>query len=185
MAGELRGIADLMDALRFAAESHRDQRRKGDLDVPYVNHPIEVAEVLARVGGIEDAVTLRAALLHDVVEDTDTTLEQVEARFGAEVSAVVAEVSDDKSLEKQERKRLQVEHAPGLSLRARQVKLADKICNVRDLVRDPPRGWELARMREYLDWSERVVAGCRGASPALEAHFDETLRDARARLGSG
>lgn len=180
--GELRRIAGLLGALRFAAERHRDQRRKGVLEIPYVNHPIEVAETLVRVGDVHDLVTLRAALLHDVVEDTEATLDEVEAEFGIEVRVVVAEVSDDKSLPKQERKRLQVLHAPGLSMRAKHVKLGDKICNVGDLLRDPPRGWERARRIEYLDWTEQVVAGCRGANPALADHFDRVLARARREI---
>jgi guanosine-3',5'-bis(diphosphate) 3'-pyrophosphohydrolase len=179
---DLKGIAELLRAMRFAAELHRDQRRKGAARTPYVNHPIEVAETLVRVGGICDPVTLQAALLHDVVEDTIATAGQVEAEFGADVSAVVVEVSDDKSLEKQERKRLQEEHASSLSLRAKQVKLGDKICNVVDLARDPPEGWERARLVEYLDWTERVVAGCRGANDALEAFYDQVLAAAREEI---
>ena len=179
---EMREIAELLGALRFAAQRHRAQRRKGALATPYVNHPIEVAEILVRVGGVDDPVTVRAALLHDVVEDTDATLDEIEAEFGPEVRAVVAEVSDDKSLPKQERKRLQVLHAPGLSVRAKHVKLGDKICNVTDLVHDPPRGWDETRLREYLDWTEQVVAGCRDASPALGAHYDEVLAYARTKV---
>lgn len=179
---KLPGIAGLLGALRFAAEQHREQRRKGALDIPYVNHPIQVAETLVRVGGVEDLVILRAALLHDVVEDTDTTLDEVEAAFGAEVRLVVAEVSDDKTLPKQERKRLQIVHAPGLSARAKHVKLGDKICNVTDLVTDPPRGWERPRLREYLDWTEQVIEGCRETNAALEAHFDEVLAHAKEKI---
>jgi methylenetetrahydrofolate reductase (NADPH) len=170
---------ELLRALHFAAQKHRDQRRK-DLDAsPYINHPIEVAEVLARVGGVSDLAVLQAAILHDTVEDTQTTPAELEATFGREVRELVAEVTDDKRLPKQERKRLQVEHAPRLSRRAKLVKLADKICNVRDIAHAPPRGWPHERRVEYLVWTERVVAGLRGESNALDRRFDEVLREAR------
>jgi guanosine-3',5'-bis(diphosphate) 3'-pyrophosphohydrolase len=123
----------LLRALAFAADRHRGQRRK-DVDAsPYINHPIAVAQALAEIGGVVDAATLVAALLHDTVEDTDTTLDEIEAWFGAEVRGLVAEVTDDKSLPKQRRKELQVEHAPHRSPKARLVKIADKLANLRDV----------------------------------------------------
>lgn len=181
--GEPDATAVLLRALHFAAQRHRDQRRKGEDAWPYINHPIEVAELLSRVGGVRDLVTLQAAILHDTVEDTGTSPGELEAFFGAEVRAVVEEVTDDKQLPKAERKRLQVEHAPHLSDRARLVKLADKISNVRAIGTQPPAGWSLERRREYLDWTERVIAGCRGVCPALERAYAEELRAARAALG--
>src|ERR1041384_6973072 len=130
---ELNTIALLLKALHFAANKHRDQRRK-DIDAsPYINHPIEVAETLARVGGVTDLVTLQAAILHDTIEDTTTTPEELEAAFGAEVRRVVEECTDDTKLPKADRKRLQIEHAPHLSHRAKLVKLGDKIANVRSV----------------------------------------------------
>ena len=156
-----RSSPELLRALHFAAQKHRDQRRK-DLDAsPYINHPIEVAETLARVGGVNQLAVLQAAILHDTVEDTETTLEELEEAFGREVRELVDELTDDKRLPKAERKRLQVEHAPALSQRAKLVKLADKICNVRDIAHAPPRGWSRERRVEYLAWTERVVAGLR------------------------
>ena len=175
-------IAELLAALHFAADRHRDQRRKGLDRSPYINHPIQVAETLATVGGVDDVVTLQAAVLHDVVEDTETTLHEIEARFGAEVRAVVEEVTDDRALSKAERKQLQVERTSGLSERARQVRLGDKICNVTDLGLNPPDGWDLERRREYLDWTERVIAGCRGTNTALETRYAEALAESRSRL---
>jgi guanosine-3',5'-bis(diphosphate) 3'-pyrophosphohydrolase len=174
--------AGLFAALHFAAEKHRDQRRKGECASPYINHPIEVAELLARVGGITEVTLLQAAILHDTVEDTETTFEELEARFGSVVRNLVAEVSDDKSLPREERKRLQVEHAPTLSAGARQIKLADTICNVRDLMDKPPLGWSMERRAAYLQWSESVVAGCRGANARLERQFDEIVAIAEDRL---
>lgn len=173
----------LLHALHFAAERHAHQRRKGAAALPYVNHCIEVALRLARAG-VTDEATLLAAVLHDTVEDTATTPAELLERFGPEVAALVAEVTDDKSLAKAERKALQVAHAPSRSPGARAIKLADKTCNVRDVSRDPPGHWDHARRVAYLDWAERVVAGLRGAHPALEAEFDRVLAEGRARLAA-
>lgn len=162
----------LLRAARFAADKHRDQRRKGRRASPYINHPLEVADLLARVGGVDDPVTLVAGVLHDTVEDTRTTFEEIEANFGPEVRGVVAELTDDKSLPKAVRKRLQVEHAPHASRRAKLVKLGDKICNVLDVTNDPPADWATERRREYLEWAREVVEGLRGANAALERCFD-------------
>ena len=169
MRGEL---ALLLRALAFAAHKHRDQRRKDAEASPYINHPIALADVLVNEGGITDVEVLCAALLHDTVEDTATTHEELVNAFGSRVARIVAEVTDDKALAKAERKRLQIEHAPGLSAEAKLVKLADKICNLRDVAERPPAKWDLERRREYFDWAKRVVAGVRGAHPRLEAAFD-------------
>ena len=144
-----------------------------------------MAELLARVGGVTDPVVLLAAVLHDTVEDTTTTAAELEERFGAEVRAVVEEVTDDKALPKEERKRRQIEHAPQLSPRAKQVKLADKICNVRDVTYSPPAEWPPDRRRAYLDWSAAVVEGCAGVNPPLEEYFAKVLAEGRARLDAG
>ena len=171
--------ARLLAAASFAAKKHRDQRRKGADATPYINHPLAVAETLSDVGGVTDTDILRAALLHDTVEDTGTTLEELEDAFGLAVCKLVKEVSDDKDLPKDERKELQIEHAPKLSREAKSIKLADKICNIDDVLKNPPVKWSLDRRREYLRWAGQVVAGCRGSNPALEAHFDELLREGR------
>lgn len=172
----------MLRAIHFAADKHKDQRRKGVEASPYVNHPIEVAELLASVGQVRDLDLLQAAVLHDTVEDTETTPEELERAFGPRVRSIVAEVTDDKSLEKAERKRLQVEHAPHMSPEAKQLKLVDKICNVRDVAVHPPKGWDLVRRREYLDWTELVVKGCRDVNEALEREYDAALREARAKV---
>ncbi|NWI98012.1 MESH1 pyrophosphohydrolase, partial [Pitta sordida] len=142
--------ARLLEAADFAARKHKDQRRKDPEGTPYINHPIE---------------------------DTDTTFAEIEERFGAEVRGVVEEVTDDKTLPKMERKQLQVERAPGCSQRAKLVKLADKLYNLRDLNRCTPQGWSAERVQEYFRWAARVVSGLRGTSPALEGAlrrlFDE------------
>jgi guanosine-3',5'-bis(diphosphate) 3'-pyrophosphohydrolase len=173
-----RDSALLLAAVRFAAEKHRNQRRKDPEASPYINHPVEVAEVLARVGEVADLDVLRAAILHDTLEDTETTKEELVREFGATVAALVADVSDDKSLPKAERKRLQIEHAASLSTEAKLVKIADKICNVRDIADSPPSDWPRQRRLEYLGWSRDVVAGCRGTNPELETLFDQTLERA-------
>jgi (p)ppGpp synthase/HD superfamily hydrolase len=169
--------AVLLTALRFAAQKHSRQRRKDSDATPYINHPIAVAEVLARVGGITDLATLQAAILHDTIEDTQTTPQELDEHFGQVVRLLVEELTDDKSLPKQERKRLQVEHAPHLSGSARQIKMADKICNLADITPTQPVDWPLQRKRDYLDWAESVVAGCRGCNPELEQYFDAVLKE--------
>ena len=172
-------MEDVFTALCFAADKHRDQRRKGEGGSPYINHPIEVAELLVRVGGVTDPALLQAAILHDTIEDTETTAEELAAKFGPAVRRLVEEVTDDKSLPKAERKRLQVAHGPGLSKAARQIKIADKICNVRDVSHQPPRDWPIERRVEYLAWAERVVAACRGVNARLEQEFDDVLAEGR------
>ena len=165
----------LMKALSFAARKHRTQLRKGAEQTPYINHPIAVADLIVRTGKILDGETIAAALLHDTVEDTKTTFEEIEAEFGPVIAKLVAEVTDDKSLPKEKRKRLQEEHAPSLSPRARVVKIADKTSNLRDVIQDPPAGWELERKQEYFDWAKRVVDHIRGTNVELENAFDEAF----------
>jgi len=164
--------AQLFDALAFAAQKHRDQRRRDAHASPYINHPIELARVLSVEAGITDVTTLVAAVLHDTIEDTKTTYDELLARFGQAVADVVAEVTDDKALPKAERKRLQVVHAPHKSERAALVKLADKTCNLRDVADNPPVGWPLERRREYFDWARQVVDGLPPVHARLRAIFD-------------
>jgi len=165
-------LALLLKALAFAAHKHRDQRRKDPEASPYINHPIALADVLVNEGGVSDFEVLCAALLHDTVEDTATTSEELAEAFGPRIAGIVAEVTDDTRLPKAERKRLQIEHARALSPQARLVKLADKICNLRDVAERPPASWDLARRREYFDWAKSVVDRLRGVHPVLEAAFD-------------
>ena len=165
----------LLQAIAFAADKHRDQRRKDANASPYINHPIALANVLANEGGVDDEAVLVAAILHDTIEDTDTTAEELRRLFGKRITDIVLEVTDDKALEKAERKRLQVEHAPHISRRAKLVKLADKICNLRDIALSPPAKWPLKRKQAYFDWAKAVVDGLRGVHPALEQAFDEAL----------
>ena len=169
-------LALLFRALAFAAHKHRDQRRKDAEASPYINHPIALAEVLAGEGGIADVEVLAAALLHDTIEDTATTAEELRAEFGGRIAAMVEEVTDDQSLPKADRKRLQIEHAAGLSPAAKLVKLADKICNLRDVAERPPAKWDLQRRQEYFEWARRVIDQLRGAHAGLEAAFDAAYR---------
>jgi guanosine-3',5'-bis(diphosphate) 3'-pyrophosphohydrolase len=163
----------VLEAARFAAERHRDQRRKGASQAPYVNHVIEVAAMLEFVGGVQNASVLAAALLHDTVEDTGTRLGELHGYFNTTVAGIVVEVTDDKSLPKEVRKRLQVERAPKLSPGAKLIRLADKICNVRDLGTRAPAGWSLERKRQYFEWAKEVVDRLRGTHAELERRFDE------------
>jgi guanosine-3',5'-bis(diphosphate) 3'-pyrophosphohydrolase len=153
----------------FAADKHRNQRRKDAEASPYINHPI----ALANEGGVQDVTVLCAAVLHDTIEDTETTADELRALFGDQVASVVLEVTDDKSLEKSMRKQKQIEHAPHISPQAQLVKLADKMCNLRDILASPPADWSAERKQAYFDWAANVVAGLRGVHPGLEAVFDE------------
>ena len=180
-------LAKTLRAAVFAARVHAGHRRKGAAAEPYVNHVLEVAEILAAHAAPPAAIV--AALLHDTVEDSDQdpepcTLAHIEAAFGAEVAGIVTEVSDDKSLPKEVRKGLQVRNAPKKSDAAKQLKLADKISNLRAITASPPKGWDHARRLEYVGWAGRVAAGARGANPALDALFDATYRGAVARLAA-
>ena len=172
----------ILKAADFAARRHRDQRRKGAGQSPYINHPLRVAHLIAEVGGVDDAEIIAAALLHDTVEDTDTRPEEIAQLFGERVRELVMEVSDDKGLDFKARKRLQIEHAPGLSPGAVLIKLADKISNIRDIIDAPPEGWSVERRARYLDWAEAVIDGCRQCNPALESLFRDTLAEGRQAL---
>lgn len=178
-------FAFVLAALRFAAAKHRHQKRKGEDGSPYLHHCIEVADTLAGLGGVCDPELLAAAVLHDTLEDTDATPEELGAAFGERVRRIVEEVSDDRSLPRDRRREIQVERAPTLSTEAKLVKLADKICNVGDVAHAPPVGWTIERRAEYVEWTARVVAGCRGASPALEQRYDRMLDEARRKLAIG
>jgi GTP diphosphokinase / guanosine-3',5'-bis(diphosphate) 3'-diphosphatase len=167
------GLPLILKALDFAAFKHRDQRRKDAQASPYINHPIALANVLVGEGAVSESVVIAAALLHDTLEDTQTTVGELRAAFGDTITRVVEEVTDDKSLLKAERKRLQVEHAAAISREAKLVKLADKICNVRDMANHPPAKWDLARRREYFEWAKAVVDRMRGVHAGLERKFDE------------
>ena len=164
-------IPTILAAAAFAAERHSKQRRKDADASPYINHPLALAHLLASIGGVHDSCVLQAALLHDTLEDTETTHAELVERFGEVVASIVAEVTDDKSLPKERRKQLQVESAPHKSEAAALVKLADKICNLRDMAANPPADWPLERRREYFDWAKRVVDALPPVSYSLGATF--------------
>jgi len=172
----------ILAAASFAAEKHKNQKRKGSDAQPYINHPLEVASLLANVGKIDDADVIIAGILHDTVEDCGVSYEEIGELFGRRVAGYVREVTDDKSLPKAERKRLQVEHSPHLSHGAKQVKLADKISNIRDVTENPPADWSVERRREYVEWGEEVVAGLRGVNGKLERLFDDVVARAKGSL---
>ena len=174
----------LLRASDFAAQRHCSQRRSNVEKTPYINHPLQVAVVLADEGGVSDVSLLAAAVLHDTVEDTDATIRQIESLFGQEVGRIVSEVTDDKSLPKQRRKELQVEAAPQKSDRAKQLKIADKICNIRDMDGDNPVGWSASRKLAYLQWASSVVDGCRGVNVQLDDLFDQALHKTREAIES-
>jgi len=172
-------INHFVQALAFAADKHKNQRRKDAQITPYINHPIDLVNVLVNQGGVVSWDVLCAALLHDVIEDTETTEEELLTHFGKKVTAIVKEVTDDKSLAKDVRKRLQVEHAPFASHEAKLVKLADKICNLRDILSSPPTGWDLKRKQEYFAWSAAVVLGIRGTNSKMEKVFDDLMEQSK------
>ncbi|MFQ5659147.1 MAG: HD domain-containing protein [Gammaproteobacteria bacterium] len=176
-------LALIFKALEFAARKHRDQRRKDADATPYINHPIELAKVLVNEGNVADLNVLVAAILHDTVEDTTTTEEEIEKVFGKSIADIVMEVTDDKSLLKDERKSLQVKNATHCSREAKLVKLADKICNLRDISKHPPVDWSVKRKQEYFDWSKQVIDGIRGVNTDLEKLFDMEYENKPNRQG--
>lgn len=175
-------ISLLLKAFHFAAYKHQHQRRKNQAASPYINHLIEVAELLWEIGNVRDLDTIVAGILHDTIEDTDTPPEELEIRFGPKIRRIVEEVTDDKRLPKETRKQLQIEHAGEASWEARQVKLADKICNVNDLIDSPPADWSLQRCLDYVDWAEHVIRGLRGTNALLEQQFDVVCQRVRRYL---
>lgn len=166
-------------AAEFAARRHSGQTRKGAAREPYVNHLAEVASLLAATTEEPDASLVAAGWLHDTVEDTKTSDEELRQLFGRRIADLVAEVTDDKSRPKAERKGFQVERAPHKSPGARAIKIADEISNLNSLISSPPDDWDRERVAIDIGWAEEVVAGCRGVNEALEAMFDRAVAEAR------
>ncbi len=166
----------------FAAQRHSNQRRKGEAQEPYVNHLAEVAELVATATEGKDANLIAAAVLHDTLEDTKTKLSELVALFNDDVARLVDEATDDKDLEKSERKRLQVVNAPKKTDRAKLLKLADKTSNLRSMANSPPKDWSLELQQEYLEWALKVAEGLRGVNPWLDARFDEAAERLRLTL---
>ncbi|WP_316365530.1 HD domain-containing protein [Candidatus Thiodiazotropha sp. CDECU1] len=169
-------LKQLIKTLAFATQKHRHQRRKDIEASPYINHPITLVDILVNEGEITDLDTLLAALLHDTIEDTDATVEEIQAEFGPTIASLVMEVTDDGTLPQLERKALQIKHAPDLTYKAKLIKLADKIANLRDIDRSPPAGWSLQRSQTYFDWAKQVIDGIRGSHEILETLFDEVYK---------
>jgi guanosine-3',5'-bis(diphosphate) 3'-pyrophosphohydrolase len=172
----------LFVAINFAVCKHRNQIRKDQCGSPYITHPLSVAQAISTIGDVQETHILVAAILHDTIEDTDTVESEILEQFGEDILEIILEVSDDKSLEKLERKRLQVVHAGELSYAAKVIKLADKLVNCRDILLSPPKDWSLARRQAYIQWAADVVYEIRGVNPALENAFDEMLHDAQEQL---
>lgn len=169
-------VRRILSAACFAAEKHAQQKRKGENAEPYFNHLLEVAELIAASSPDVDVELVMAAFLHDTVEDTGVTLQELEQRFGEDVASLVAEVTDDKSLPKEIRKQLQVEHTPEKSPRAQTLKLADKISNLRAVLSSPPVGWSLERKRQYFEWARQVISGIASPNKYLKSEFDKAYR---------
>lgn len=165
-------LSTILKALKFAALKHRDQRRKDEEKSPYINHPIDLANILCNEAHITDVEVICGALLHDTVEDTNTTPEELEELFGATITEIVMDVTDDTSLPKIERKRKQIEHAPKACAKAKLVKLADKISNLRDIDTSPPAAWSIERKCEYFDWAKKVIDEVRDVNATLATIFD-------------
>ena len=174
----------ILKATHFAAQKHREQRRKDEYASPYIIHPISVALAIAQIGGVDDPEILAAALLHDTLEDTKTEPEELEAEFGKKVCEYVLDVSDDKTLPKDERKSRQIEHAKTLSKGAALIKLGDKISNVTDVINNPPSDWDINRRKAYLDWAEAVIKNCPQVNEKMENKFQEVLSSGRKGLVS-
>jgi (p)ppGpp synthase/HD superfamily hydrolase len=165
----------VVKAADFAARGHSRQRRKGATEEPYINHPLEVAWILQDCVEAVSEEAVAAAILHDTIEDCGASLEELTLAFNERIAKLVVELSDDKSLPKDERKKRQIATAPSLSEEAKQIRIADKISNLTSLMTDPPKGWPFERILGYIVFAESVVQGCRGVSIALDARFDQTL----------
>jgi (p)ppGpp synthase/HD superfamily hydrolase len=174
----------VLRAADAAARWHVHQRRKGAAQEPYINHLLEVASLVTEATNGADPALVVAALLHDAIEDQDVTAETIANEFGNRAADIVMEVTDNKSLPKAERKRLQVENAPKKSREAKLIKLADKTSNVRAVANSPAPDWTVERRREYVEWAKQVVTGLRGASPWLEQQFDEAAEQALRSVNS-
>lgn len=168
-------LSKLLNAINYAIKNHGLQTRKSDETTPYVTHCISVASYLTSIAGITDIEVIMAAVLHDVVEDTDAKYKEIECLFGKRVASIVAQVSDDRLLSKVERKKLQVRNAPTKCYEAKLVKLADKLHNLSDLLQNPPHGWSPDIIRGYFVWSHAVVAGLRGTNSPLEEELDKVF----------
>lgn len=168
-------------ALLFSAKKHQKQRRKGTGEIPYINHPIEVVNLLANTCGINPNLYI-AAILHDTLEDTEATTEEIEELFGVNILKLVKEVTDNMKLPKSKRRELQIKNAPMLSDEAKQIKIADKICNIQSIL-ETKYIWTTKQKKEYVRWSMQVFEGCRGVNSKLDAEFYKTITLSKQVLG--
>jgi guanosine-3',5'-bis(diphosphate) 3'-pyrophosphohydrolase len=175
-------VQAVLRAANFAAVKHAKQRRKGASAEPYINHLLEVAELVWSALSEPDTNLVIAALLHDSIEDAGVTKEELVEAFGVDVADLVMEVTDEKSLPRAERKRLQILNAPKISVRAGIIELADKLANVRSILVSPPPDWSVQRQREYFEWAKQVVDGLRAPNVASKAEFERVYRQGE-RLG--
>ncbi|EGG22547.1 guanosine-3',5'-bis(diphosphate) 3'-diphosphatase [Cavenderia fasciculata] len=169
-------LKEVITTVDFAAKKHRDQRRKDKHSSPYINHPIGVALNVINVGQYYDVATVQAALLHDTVEDTDCTEEEIRKEFGSEVASIVMDVTDDKSLSKVDRKKFQVSHAPHIQDKSKIVKMADKLYNLSDIIKNAPPSWSLLTIQGYFVWGKKVCDGLRGVNASLEEALDQLFQ---------
>ena len=172
----------ILKAAHFAAQKHRDQRRKNEDASPYINHPISVAKIISEIGNVEDPEVLAAALLHDTIEDTETTIDELIDNFGERVCSLVQEVTDDKTLPRLQRKQRQIDHAEEISEGAALIKLGDKISNVTDITNTPPTNWDSNRRLEYFDWAEKVINNCPKVNEKLENYFKDSIQKGRKKM---
>jgi guanosine-3',5'-bis(diphosphate) 3'-pyrophosphohydrolase len=176
------GLCLVSEAADVAARRHTGMARKGRGNEPYINHLAEVANLLALVTEGADAELVTAGWLHDTIEDTEITREELAQTFGERVADLVMEVTDDMSLPKEKRRQKQIEDAPHKSPGAKLIKIADKISNIRARIHSDPNAEERKDLADYLNWAEKVVAGCRGGNAALDLMFDDTVKLARGSL---
>jgi len=182
MMSETPLLGILLDAVIFAAHKHQGQVRKDQSRSPYVTHPLAVARAIWEIGQVKDQTLLIAAVLHDTIEDTETSKDEIRKRFGEEVLSIVIEVTDEKSQEKMIRKQQQVTHAATLSHSAKILKLADKLCNCQDILYSPPDNWTMKRRQDYIQWAADVIAQMRDTNPGLETALDQVFSDAEEQL---
>ncbi len=173
----------LLEAIEFASEKHKNQFRKNKDKTPYIHHPVQVARTISRHVQNVDNDVLIAAVLHDVLEDTDTSRVELENTFGKKIASIVLEVTDNKNQPKLLRKLLQIKNAKKKSIEAKTIAVADKICNLTDIINDPPVNWNPQRKNMYTDWVEQVVKGMKGANPRLDQLVEEKIRLSRDKWG--
>jgi guanosine-3',5'-bis(diphosphate) 3'-pyrophosphohydrolase len=174
-------LQKVFEALEFAAYKHRRQKRKGAIGIPYINHPIEVAGMLVRSMNEPSKELIIAALLHDTMEDTDVSNEEIEEKFGKQISDIVSEVTDNMSLPSEKRRKIQIEKAHSLSYEARCIKITDKTCNIHDMLYTKVM-WSRKRKINYIIWAKNIVEQIQGTHNDLESAFNNMLKESETLL---